>query len=93
MSMVKIDKASGKINWAFKTVPFSSDCDSDWAAGATVMNTSCGRMIASVQKDGWSYAIEAANTPSCPLTGQSWQFPPTTKGCMFRANTCPSSRR
>jgi outer membrane protein assembly factor BamB len=88
VSMVKIDKASGKIKWAYKTVPFSSECDSDWAAGATVMDTSCGRLIASVQKDGWSYAIEAASTPSCPLTGHSWQFPPTTKGCMFPPNTC-----
>jgi outer membrane protein assembly factor BamB len=91
VSMVKIDKASGKLKWAYKTVPYSSECDSDWAAGATVMNTSCGRMIASVQKDGWSYAIEAASTPSCPLTGHSWQFPPTTKGCMFAENSCPSS--
>jgi outer membrane protein assembly factor BamB len=91
VSMVKIDRASGKKKWAYKTVPYSSECDSDWAAGATVMNTSCGRLIASVQKDGWSYAIEAASTPSCPLTGHSWQFPPTTKGCMFPENTCPSN--
>jgi len=91
VSMVKIDKASGKLKWAYKTVPFTSECDCDWAAGATVMNTSCGRLIASVQKDGWSYALEAASAPSCPLTGHSWQFPPTTKGCMFPPNTCPSS--
>ncbi len=92
LSMVKIDKANGKMEWAYNAVPYSSDCDSDWAAGATVMNTSCGRLIASVQKDGWSYGIEAASTPSCPLTGHSWQFPPTTKGCKFSENTCPVGR-
>ena len=34
------------------------------------MNASCGELIASVQKDGWSYAVDAA-TGSC-----NWQFPP-----------------
>jgi hypothetical protein len=50
------------------------------------MSTSCGELIASVQKDGWSYAIDAQQqgpTPSCPLSGHSWQFPPTTNGCPF----------
>jgi outer membrane protein assembly factor BamB len=90
--MIKIDKDNGNILWTYRTVPFSSECDSDWAAGATVMNTSCGPLVASVEKDGWSYAIEAASTPSCPLTGHSWQFPPTTNGCTFPPNTCPSSQ-
>jgi hypothetical protein len=90
--MIKIDKNTGNIKWTFKTVPFSSDCDSDWAAGATIMTTSCGSLVASVQKDGWSYAIDAGSGPSCPLTGHSWQFPPTTNGCTFPPNTCPSSQ-
>src|SRR5262245_36601418 len=51
------------------------------------MSTSCGKLIASVQKDGWSYAIEAEPGPSCPLSGHSWQFPPirewTMNGCKF----------
>ena len=93
VSMVKINKASGKIEWAYKAVPFTSECDSDWAAGATVMNTSCGRIVASVQKDGWSYGIEAEIKRLCPLTGHSWQFPPTTNGCLFEEHTCPSDPR
>jgi outer membrane protein assembly factor BamB len=86
LSMIRIDKATGCITWKFQPVPFLLDDDPDWAAGATVMSTSCGELIASVQKDGWSYAIDASG-PSCPLSGHSWQFPPipewTTNGCKF----------
>jgi outer membrane protein assembly factor BamB len=70
LSMIRVDKDSGNIVWAFQPVPYELDDDPDWAAGATVMSTSCGELIASVQKDGWSYAVNAA-TGSC-----SWQFPP-----------------
>ena len=83
LSMIRVDKDTGNIKWAFRPVPFFFDGDPDWAAGASVMSTSCGELIASVQKDGWSYAIDASQGPSCPLSGHSWQFPPTTKGCTF----------
>ncbi len=56
------------------------------------MNTSCGALAASVEKDGWAYAIDSDKGPSCPLSGHSWQFPPTTKGCPFPQNSCPSSQ-
>jgi len=95
VSMIRVDKGTGGINWAYQPVPYSSECDSDWSAGAVVMNTSCGELIASMEKDGWSYAIDAQQaqaTPSCPLSGHSWQFPPTTKGCQFPPNTCPASQ-
>ncbi len=83
LSMIRVDKDTGNIIWAFQPVPFVFDGDPDWAAGATVMSTSCGELIASVQKDGWSYAIDAQRGPSCPLAGNGWQFPPTTNGCPF----------
>lgn len=83
LSLIRIDKDTGSIVWKYQPVPFRFDGDPDWAAGATVMSTSCGGLIASVQKDGWSYAIDAERGPSCPLTGNSWQFPPTTMGCPF----------
>jgi hypothetical protein len=83
LSMVRVDKDTGVVGWYYQPVPFALDGDPDWAAGATVMSTSCGELIASVQKDGWSYAIDANRGPSCPLTGNSWQFPPTTGGCQF----------
>ena len=61
---------------AFQPVPFSRDGDPDWAAGATVMSASCGELIASVQKDGWSYAVGVGNSvPGRP--SMRWQFPPT----------------
>jgi outer membrane protein assembly factor BamB len=88
LSMIRVDKDTGSIIWKYQPVPFTLDGDPDWAAGATVMSTSCGKLIASVQKDGWSYAIDAERGPllQCPgsgLSAPSWQFPPTTKGCKF----------
>ena len=87
LSMIRVDQDTGNIVWKYQPVPFTLDGDPDWAAGATVMSTSCGELIASVQKDGWSYAIDANRGPSCPLTGNSWQFPPTTNGCTFTDRT------
>jgi outer membrane protein assembly factor BamB len=76
LSMIRVDKDSGNIIWAFQAVPYSLDDDPDWAAGATIMSTSCGKLITSVQKDGWSYAVNAGSgTPGAP--GVHWQFPPT----------------
>jgi outer membrane protein assembly factor BamB len=42
------------------------------------MSTSCGEIIASVQKDGWSYAVDASKG------NMRWQFPPTGVGPTFR---------
>jgi hypothetical protein len=81
--MIRVDKDTSIIRWKYQPVPFNLDGDPDWAAGAIVMSTSCGELIASVQKDGWSYAIDANQGPSCALGGNSWQFPPTTGGCQF----------
>ena len=88
LSMIRVDKdtVTGQPKWHYQPVPFFFDGDPDWAAGATVMSASCGKLIASVQKDGWSYAIDADQqglAPTCPLNGHSWQFPPTTNGCVF----------
>jgi len=77
LSMLRVDKDTGNIIWAFQPVPFDRDGDPDWAAGATVMLTSCGELIASVQKDGWSYALNAGNG------SMRWQFPPTGFGPTF----------
>ena len=65
LGMVSVDKDTGHPNWIYQTVPFELDGDPDWAAGATVMSTTCGELIASVQKDGWAYAI-AASGPQPP---------------------------
>ena len=76
LSMIRVDKNSGKIIWAFQPVPYKLDDDPDWAAGVAVMSTSCGELIASVQKDGWSYTVNAGTgTPGSPSV--HWQFPPS----------------
>jgi outer membrane protein assembly factor BamB len=86
LSMIRVNKDSGSIVWWFQPVPFILDYDPDWAAGATVMSTSCGELIASVQKDGWSYAVDAANG-SC-----RWQFPPVCPPVGDRASSpCKSA--
>jgi outer membrane protein assembly factor BamB len=76
LSMVRVNKDSGDLVWAFQPVPYKMDLDPDWAAGASVMATSCGKLIASVQKDGWAYAVRAGDDkPAAPDV--KWQFPPT----------------
>lgn len=78
LSMVSIDPMTGAYNWNFRAVPFKLDADPDWSAGVTSMHTSCGHAMASVQKDGWTYAVDPANG-SC-----RWQFPPTAgASCVF----------
>jgi outer membrane protein assembly factor BamB len=82
LSTVKVDPLTGKVNWFFQPVPYCEDNDPDWAAGATIMLSSCGSLAASVQKDGWSYALDSTNG-SC-----QWQFPPTAgPTCKFPKGT------
>jgi outer membrane protein assembly factor BamB len=76
LSMIRVDEDNGSVIWAFQPVPYALDKDPDWAAGATVMNTSCGELVASVQKDGWAYAVAAGDgTHGSPKV--LWQFPAT----------------
>jgi outer membrane protein assembly factor BamB len=82
LSMVSLDPTTGAMNWQFRAIPFARDSDPDWSAGPTSMLTSCGQLTASVQKNGWTYAINSADG-SC-----KWQFPPTAgPGCVFPATT------
>jgi len=82
LSLVSVDPTSGAPNWSFRAIPFARDHDPDWSAGPTSMLTSCGQLMASVQKNGWTYAIDPANG-SC-----KWQFPPTAgPSCAFSPTT------
>jgi outer membrane protein assembly factor BamB len=82
LSIIKLDPSTGNVNWQFQAVPYCEDNDPDWAAGVTVMLTSCGVLAASVEKDGWSYALDTTSG-SC-----RWQFPPTAGGsCKFPKGT------
>ncbi len=77
LSMLKVNPASGAVQWRFRAVPYNLDDDPDWSAGAAVMHTSCGELAASVEKDGWTYAVDS-HSGAC-----RWQFPPTAPGCQF----------
>lgn len=81
LSMIRVDPTTGAIAWKFQPVPYALDDDPDWSAGAAVMHSSCGELIESVQKDGWTYAV-VASTGSC-----RWQYPPTNEpSCTFPAS-------
>ena len=80
LSMMRIDPSTGSVVWKFQPVPFALDDDPDWSAGAAVMHSSCGELVESVQKDGWTYAVNA-DTGAC-----RWQYPPTNEPmCTFPA--------
>ncbi len=78
LSMIRVNPSTGAVVWKFQPVPYNLDDDPDWAAGAAVMHSTCGDLVESVQKDGWTYAVNA-NTGSC-----RWQYPPTNEpSCAF----------
>lgn len=80
LSAVRIHPKTGAITWTFQPVPFNLDDDPDWSAGAAVLRggDDCGNLIVSVQKDGWSYGLDA-DTGKC-----KWQYPPTDEpSCKF----------
>jgi outer membrane protein assembly factor BamB len=77
LSMIKLDHNSGGIIWKFQPVPWVLDGDPDWSAGATIMSTSCGTVVISTMKDGWTHALDdGPNTPGPP--SRRWSFPPAT---------------
>lgn len=76
LSMLRLDSSTGAVVWKFQPVPFAADNDPDWASGPATVLASCGTLIASTQKDGWTYALHAGNgVPGAPSV--RWQFPPT----------------
>ncbi|HZP87060.1 MAG TPA: PQQ-binding-like beta-propeller repeat protein, partial [Burkholderiales bacterium] len=76
LSMVRVNAATGALVWQFQPVPFALDDDPDWASGPASVLASCGTLIASTQKDGWTYAINAGSAiPGAAAV--RWQFPPT----------------
>jgi outer membrane protein assembly factor BamB len=72
LSMLRLNHHTGAITWKFQPVPWVLDNDPDWSAGAAVMLSTCGTIIASTQKDGWTHALNSS-------TGAKlWSFPPAT---------------
>jgi outer membrane protein assembly factor BamB len=67
LSMIKLDQNSGAIIWKFQPVPWVLDGDPDWSAGATIMSTSCGTVVISTMKDGWTHALnDGPDVPGPP---------------------------
>lgn len=77
LALLRADRASGALVWKLQPVPFALDNDPDWATGPTVMRRgTCGPLVVSTMKDGWTYAVEAGDGTAGPPTVR-WQFPPT----------------
>ena len=69
LSLLRLDRNTGAVKWQHQPVPYSMDNDPDWSAGAVVMETSCGHLVTSQQKDGWAWSVEAHNG------SVKWAFP------------------
>ena len=69
LSLLRLDPVTGAVAWKFQPVPWERDSDPDWSAAPTVMTASCGPVIISTQKDGWTHALNAADGKA------RWSFP------------------
>lgn len=77
LSLLRLNANTGAIVWKHQPVPFVLDEDPDWSSGATIMNASCGVVVASTMKDGWTHAINIGDgTPGAPSI--RWVFPPAS---------------
>lgn len=74
LSMLRLNKDTGSIVWGIQPVPYNLDNDPDWTSTPTIVLGSCGTMAISVQKDGWTWAVNSGNgTPGPPSA--RWAFP------------------
>lgn len=77
LAMLRVNMAQGGVEWKLQPVPIELDDDPDWAAGVTLLDTSCGKLAASTMKDGWTYAVRADSMVSNSSADVAWQYPPT----------------
>jgi outer membrane protein assembly factor BamB len=89
LSLLRLNAWTGAVEWKLKPVPFDLDDDPDWASGPTLLAARCGNMVASTQKDGWSYAA-SSGLGSSGVPSIRWQFPPT--GIPFKSGTHGDTR-
>ena len=75
LSLLRLNKDTGSIVWKWQPVPYNLDGDPDWSATPTIVLGSCGTLAVSVQKDGWTWAVNAGDgTAGKPSV--KWAFPP-----------------
>lgn len=74
LSLLRLNADTGSIVWGWQPVPYNMDNDPDWSATPTVMLTSCGALAVSVQKDGWTWAVNEGGAAPAP-PNVKWAFP------------------
>jgi outer membrane protein assembly factor BamB len=74
LSLLRLDRDTGNIVWGWQPVPYDLDQDPDWSATPSVMLASCGALAVSVQKDGWTWAVNTGNGTAGPPSVR-WAFP------------------
>ena len=74
LSMLRLDLNTGAVVWKHQPVPFSMDNDPDWSATPAITWDSCGTVVVSTQKDGWTWAVDETSSTSSPSV--RWAFPP-----------------
>jgi outer membrane protein assembly factor BamB len=76
-ALVKLDASHGDVvaapPWPYQ--PSADLNDDDWAATPSVMDASCGKLVVSTQKDGFTHAVPA---DAAAGTGRGWVFPANT---------------
>lgn len=75
LSLLRLNQNTGSVVWKWQPVPYALDGDPDWTATPTIVLGSCGTLAVSVQKDGWSWAVNAGNGTPGPASVK-WAFPP-----------------
>lgn len=74
LSMLRLNKDTGAIVWAWQPVPYAMDGDPDWTSTPSVMLASCGALVVSAQKDGWTWALNTGDGTPGPASVK-WAFP------------------
>jgi len=75
LSMLRLNKDTGAVIWQFQPVPWALDGDPDWNASVSYQAASCGAMLVSTQKDGWTHAVNVA-PGATGAASKRWSFPP-----------------
>jgi outer membrane protein assembly factor BamB len=74
LSLLRLNAKTGAVVWGWQPVPYDLDQDPDWTATPTVAHATCGHVALSVEKDGWTWAVNAGTgSPGAPNV--RWAFP------------------
>jgi outer membrane protein assembly factor BamB len=82
LSIVKVDQASGAVQWRAQPVSFNADADPDFSSTPSVGSTSCGVVALATEKDGWTHAVVAEGAGA---GNYLWSFPPPPHALPFTA--------